>query len=110
MFARVSFLIPAPKGTPKTRTSHRWRESDRLSRSRLARVAKPLRNKDGKRFTRVAFVLGFATLVSARDVVRGFCATFATKSGKENGRPSRPINNSKVDANRLPTAVVARRV
>ena len=62
---------------------HRWRESDRLSRSRLARVAKPLRNKDGKRFTRVAFVLGFATLASARDVVRGFCATFATKSGKE---------------------------
>ena len=33
--------------------------------------------------------------------MRGFCATFATKSGKENGRPSRPINNSKVDTNRL---------
>ena len=84
------FFNTCAKGAPKTRTSHRRWVSDRLSRSRLARVAKPLRNKDGKRFTRVAFVLGFATLDSARDVVRGFCATFATKSGKENGRLGRP--------------------
>ena len=37
-----------------------------------------------------ASVLGFVALGTARDVVRGFCATFATKSGKENGRLSRP--------------------
>ena len=37
-----------------------------------------------------ASVLGFVALGTARDVVRGFCATFATKSGKENGRLQSP--------------------
>ena len=31
-----------------------------------------------------ASVLGFLLRPPARDAVRGFCATFATKSGKEN--------------------------
>ena len=47
-----------------------------------------------------AFVLGFVALGTARDVVRGFCATFATKSGKENGQLGCPRQRA-VDANRL---------
>ena len=60
-------------------------------RSWRARVAKALKNEDGKRFARVAFVLDFASLAPARDAVRGFCATFATKSGKEKGRLMSPV-------------------
>ena len=48
-----------------------------------------------------AAILGFLFCAPARDAVRGFCATFATKSGKEMGDISRP-HKSKVDANRLP--------
>ena len=37
-----------------------------------------------------ASVLGFLLRPPARDAVRGFCATFAIKSGKEKGRLGRP--------------------
>ena len=60
-------------------------------RSWRVRDAKALRNKDGKHFARVAFVLDFAFRAPARDAVRGFCATFATKSGiKDSATRSRP--------------------
>ncbi len=52
-------------------------------RSWRGRGKKALRNGDGKCFTRAASVLGFLLRPPARDAVRGFCATFDTKSGKE---------------------------
>ena len=94
--------------------SHRslrfWSTDDRLPSTDCGHEA-PER-KDGKdrknrenRKDRIlvspVFLVTPVTLASARNVVRGFCATFATKSGKENGRPSRPINNSKVGGSRL---------
>ena len=47
-----------------------------------------------------ASVLGFLLRSPARDAVRGFCATFATKSGKEKGDKCRPLK-----AKSIPTAL-----
>ena len=44
--------------------------------------------------TAKAAILGFLFCAPARDVVRGFGATFTTKSGKENGRLGRPTHLS----------------
>ena len=92
------FFNTCAAGAPKTRTSHRRRVSDRLVGRGWRESQSREKNEDGKRFACEAFVLGFATLDSARDVVRGFCATFATKSGKEKRATWSPERKNRKDS------------